>query len=36
MNTYKVISWAAQKNALKQLQECNQPKHENTLARLIQ
>ncbi len=36
MNEYKVISWTAQKNAIKQLQECNQPKHENTLGRLIQ
>lgn len=36
MNEYKVENWAAQKNALKQLQSCNQPKHENTLARLIE
>ncbi len=36
MTPYKVENWAAQKNAIKQLQECNQSKHENTLARLIQ
>ncbi len=36
MNVYKIINWNAQKNAIKQLQECNQPKHENTLERLIE
>ncbi len=36
MQVYKITNWAGQKNAIIQMQEWNQPKQENTLARLIE
>jgi hypothetical protein len=36
MNPYKVVNLEAYKNATKLMQPYNQPKHENTLARLIE
>ncbi len=36
MNVYKVFNKDAFKNAQRVMQDCNQPKQENTLARLIE
>ncbi len=36
MNVYKPFNVDAYKNAEKVMQPCNQPKQENTLARLIE
>ncbi len=36
MNVFKLVNWSGQKNAVRQLQECNQPKQHNTLERLIE
>lgn len=36
MDVYKLIRYAGIKNAERKVLDCNQPKHENTLERLIQ
>jgi len=36
MNVFRLVNWSGQFNAVKKVQPYNQPKHENTLARLIE
>ncbi len=36
MDVYRVRNWFGQKTAARMMKECNQPKAQNTLERLIQ